>query len=243
MEPTPDHTRAKRRELVPGIGYSLLIMSVGGYLNYITPYEPGPADDVQPWYLLFWALLYLPLLVYPIYANWRVSRFGFSVTPYTLLASVLFAMLCGSVTATQNPAWWGALTEAFARTGEELFFRGFLYLLLLEIFVNSRRPWIWAVVGSSLAFTLVHTQAFQPYYLEASPVMSPAYLAAERLFNIFLLGALFALLRHWTKSILPGSIAHSLVQSSFLALPFVLLIYAVFIGWAHLRKERVFFFS
>jgi uncharacterized protein len=243
MEPTPDHTRTRRRELAAGIGCSLLIMSVGGYLNYITPYEPGPLEDYQPWFLVFWALLYLPLLIYPIFAKWKVTRFGFSVTPYTLLASVLFAVLCASTTAAQNPAWKGALMEAFARTGEELFFRGFLYLLLLEIFVKSRRPWIWAVVGSSIAFALVHTQTFQPYYLESSQVLSPTYLAAERLFNVFLLGLVFALIRHWTKSILPGSIAHSLVQSSILALPFVLLIHAVFIGWAHLRKERVFFFS
>jgi hypothetical protein len=65
------------------------------------------------------------------------------------------------------------------------------------------------------------------------------YLILERVFNIFLVGAFFALLRHWTQSILPGAIAHSLVKGGVFTLPFCLAIFAGIMFWAHKRGEGV----
>ena len=229
------------RWLLWGGLYAAVLIAIAGYFNYTEPYSPGPAATLILSHLILWAALYLPLLVLPLAAGWKVTDFGFSLSPTLALVFVIVTMLCAEITFNARVSWGSAAIEAFARTGEEVFFRGFLFALFARLFNTRRRPWLWAAVASSLLFTLVHTQTFQPSFLSqyGSPLVPVVYTILERLFNVFGLAFVFALLRAWTRSILPAAVAHSLSSGGIQALPFVLVIYFLVILLAYRRREPV----
>ena len=231
---------SESRWLGVGVGYTLLLMLVGGYLNYTQPYDANPVISPSIYQVLLWVMCYVPLFIFPMLAKWEINELGFSITPISLVVSAFFAVLCGALLIKLTTSWIGAVAEAFGRTGEEVFFRGFLFLLLLRIFTKRRWPWLWTAIGSALLFTLVHTQTFQPDYYITYSTGSVAFTILQRLLNLFLVGIALALLRYWTKSILPGSIVHSVLQGGPLTLPFAVLIYGAIIGWASIKKEKVF---
>jgi uncharacterized protein len=222
--------------------YVVLLLSIIGYLNYTEPYSSGPVTDFIPWQLVLWGSLYLPIIVLPMAAHWKVTDFGITLSPVLALA-VLITVPCALASSGMVITWRSAFIEAFARTGEEMFFRGFLILLFTRLFENKRRPWLWAAILSSLLFALAHTQTFQPLFLNQyrSPSVPVAYPIIERLINVFGIGLVFALLRIWTRSMLPGAIAHSLLKGGFPASLFVLIIYFLILFFAHRRGERVTF--
>jgi membrane protease YdiL (CAAX protease family) len=223
--------------------YTAVFFAIIVYVNYSMPYSPGPVTGPVAWQLLFWGCLYLPVLVLPIAAGCKVIDFGFTLSPQLALAFIIVTLLCGLGSLTTRITWSSAVIEAFARTGEEVFFRGLLITLLTRLFNKKRRPWLWAAIASSLIFALAHTQTFQPSFLSQNGYpYSPAILVIfTRLFTVFAVGLVFALVRVWTRSILPGAIAHSIINSGFLALPFVLAIYSLGLLWAYLRGEQVTF--
>ncbi|UNC93883.1 CPBP family intramembrane glutamic endopeptidase [Candidatus Contubernalis alkalaceticus] len=116
------------------------------------------------------------------------------------------------------------MIQVFARTGEELFFRGFLYTLIIKIFKHENKPWLWAIFLSSLLFALVHTQTFLPEY-------------GTNMTTIFMIGYVLALLRKWTNSILPAIMIHVFVQSNILGVIFSVIIYYLFISISYMKKE------
>ena len=221
--------------------YAVLILALVGFMNYTEPYSSDPVITSTFWQLIFWGLLYLPVVILPIVAGRKVTEFGFTLNPFLMLIILLVVAMCGYITPTGMVIWRSALIEAFARTGEEIFFRGFLFVLISQLFRNKRRPWLWAAIGSSLLFALAHTQTFQPGYLAhyGSPLLSVSCQFFERLLNLFGLAFVFALIRVWTHSILPGAVAHSLSKAGMATLPFVLLIYGAATLWAHWRAEPV----
>jgi uncharacterized protein len=220
--------------------YAAFFLLLIGYLNYVEPYSPDPVSSPVFWQIVLWTLLYLPVFVLPLARRWQVREFGFTLGPSLYLVAFVVALLCGWATASVSTTWTAGVLEAYARTGEELFFRGFLFTLLMRVFGRHERPWLWAAVGSSLLFALAHTQTFQTTFF--GPVESPllhAFYIAQRLLNVFGIAFVFALLRVWTGSILPGAIAHSVLSSNILALPFVLIIYFWLAFWAYWRGEAV----
>lgn len=221
--------------------YAAVLLVLAGLLNYTQPYSPDPVALPGLWQWMLWGSLYLPVVILPVVAGWKVTDFGFTLNPFLALALLLVVMICSSVNRAAVVSWRAALIEAFARTGEEVFFRGFLLLLFSWFFRNRRRPWLWAAIASSVLFALAHTQTFQPGYLAqyGSPFMPAGYQIFQRLLNLFGLAFLFALMRVWTRSILPGAIAHSLSAGGIATLPFVLLIYGLAAIWAHRRLEPV----
>jgi len=223
--------------------YATVLLSIVCYLNYSEPYSPGPATTPILWQLILWASLYLPVVGLPIAAHWRITDFGFTLSPYLAIAACIITLFCVAITNMAASTWGSGLLEAFARTGEEVFFRGFLITFFIRLFANRRRPWLWAAIISSLLFALAHTQTFQQSYLSqyGSPFAPAIYQIVERLLNVFGIGLFFALLRVWTKSILPGAIAHSIVNDNILTLPFVLVIYGLLTFWAYRRGEHVSF--
>jgi membrane protease YdiL (CAAX protease family) len=223
--------------------YALVLLLLMSIINYALPYSPGPVTTPEAWQLAAWGLLYLPVLFLPLMANRNISELGFTISPYMLLGLALIGTLCTLFNSVVGVSWMSAGTEAFARTGEELFFRGFLFDIFLKMFTNKRGAWLWAALASSLLFTLVHTQTFQPSFLsQYGSASAPAFhKIIERLVNVFCLALIFALLRAWTGSILPGAVAHSILSAGILTIPFVLLIYLVVILWAFLRGERITF--
>jgi membrane protease YdiL (CAAX protease family) len=221
--------------------YAAATLAMCSFLNYHEPYSSDPVTTPTFSQLILWGSLYLPIVILPIAAGWKVTDFGFTLNPFLALVAILFVASCTYIFQTSLVTWQSALWETFARTGEEAFFRGFLFVLIREFFRNKRRPWLWAAILSSLLFALVHTQTFQPGYFaqNGSPDLPVGYQIVERLVNVFGLAFIFALLRVWTHSILPGAIAHSLSKAGIAALPFVLLIYGAAILWAHQRTEAV----
>lgn len=195
----------------------------------------------RPLALILWGSCYLPVMILPIVAGWKITEFGFTLNPFLALTALLIVVMCAYITSSGMVTWQSALIEAFARMGEEIFFRGFLFVLCTELFRNKRRPWLWAAIASSIFFALAHTQTFQPGYFAryGSPDMSVGYQIAERLLNLFGLALVFTLLRVWTHSILPGAIMHAFSKAGIITLPFVLLIYGVLTFWAYWRAEPV----
>jgi membrane protease YdiL (CAAX protease family) len=220
--------------------YATILLAIVCYLNYTEPYTPGPVTTPILWQLILWASLYLPVIGLPIAAHWKVTDFGFTLSLNLGLAVILVTTLCAGITNTTEITWRSTILEAFARTGEEVFIRGFLITFFLRLFGKKRRPWLWAAIASSLLFALAHTQTFQQSYPSqyGSPFAPAIYTIVERFLNVFGIGLVLALLRVWTRSILPGAIAHSIINSNILALPFVLVIYGLITFWAYRRGEQ-----
>jgi membrane protease YdiL (CAAX protease family) len=223
-----------------GIFYAVFVLALGAYLNYSTPYDSNPATYPQAIQFILWALLYVPIGLMVAIAKWNVTEFGFHIKPILGLVTVFIILWCGTTVWSVQIRWQYAFFEAFARTGEEIFFRGFLFALLLKIFKEKPKPWIWAVSVSAILFSLIHTQTFQASFLDSYGSGSTTYKITERLLNVFLLALFLALLRHWTNSILPGAIIHSMIQGGIVALPFCLGIYGIITLWAFFRKEGIF---
>lgn len=217
--------------------YATFLIALGTFLNYIMPYDPEPVTVPPITYIIFWALLYVPLILFAGLLGWEVREFGFSLNgrlALTMLITIPMCALIGRVLQVRQ----GAL-EAIARTGEEIFFRGFLFLLLLKVFEGRARPSLWAISLTALIFALVHTQTFQRSFLLDYGSGPTAYRILERMFNLFLLGILFALLRHWTQSILPAVAIHTALQGGAQAMVFGLIIYSLITLWAFGRGEKV----
>jgi membrane protease YdiL (CAAX protease family) len=202
--------------------YVVVILLVGALGNYYGFKSLG-LD------LLFWSALYLPALIFPRYAGWKVSQLGFAVNMRMLLVSAIMLMVVWSpiresllnFRLEQLP---GVLIQTYARTGEELFFRGFIFLFALQIFRSQKWPSLWAVVLSTLCFTWVHTQTLLP--------------GAQTDINaVILLALVLGLLRAWTGSILPGAIAHLVLNGAPPGILFSGIMYAAFAFWAQKRGE------
>lgn len=226
--------------------YTVVVILLFAYANYSHPYSPEPATTANFWTLFFWGLLYVPVIVLPLTTTantvkpWRVTGFGFTLNVFMVVVSVVCVLLLAAL-KTPSITWTSAILEAFARTGEEVFFRGFLLALFARLFEQKRHPRRWAILLSALIFTLIHTQTFRPEFGEwySSAYMPLAYRIFERLLNLFLTALEIALLCAWTRSVLPVAILHSALNSSILTLPFVLLIYGLITFWAHKRGEQV----
>ena len=223
-----------------GILYAVFILALGAYFNYSMPYDSNPATYPQITQFVLWSLLYVPIGLMVAIAKWNVTDFGFHIKSVLGLITILFILLCGAISWRVQIHWQYAFFEAFARTGEEIFFRGFLFGLSLKIFSQKTKPWIWAVFFSALLFSLVHTQTFQTSFLDNYGAGSTTYKIIERLLNVFLIGLFFAVLRYWTNSILPGAIMHGMLQGGIVTLPFCLGIYGIITLWAFVRKENIY---
>jgi uncharacterized protein len=221
--------------------YLALILVIGGYVNYTQLYDATPTA-VPGWpQVVFWASLYLPLLILPLLARWPPVDFGLTLNLRTFVTAMVLVMAGAAITVSVQITRQGAFFEAFARTGEEVFFRGFVFLLLLKLFQNKSRPWLWAVLGSSLLFALVHTQTFQPTYFGQYDWPSAAlfFRVIERLFNVFLIAVALAWLRHWTGSILPAVIVHTTLSGGIAALLISFGFFGIMLFLVHIQSWRI----
>ncbi len=228
--------------------YAIGVMALGGYLTFTHVYSSEPVVAPPVGAILLWLSLYIPVIVLPLVtraagdAAWSVTEFGFTLSQRMALVSGGCVLLLILILRGRVIAWEGAGWEAFARTGEEVFFRGFLLALFTRLFARRQRALMWAVGVSALLFALVHTQTFRPEFQEwyGSAYMPLLYRIVERMLNLFVLGVGFALLFTWTRSVLPIAIIHSVLNArSIQILPFVLLIYGGITFWAHYRGEHV----
>lgn len=205
--------------------------------NLVVPYEPGLSFPPRVEHFLIQALLYVPLVVLTLLGRWRFAEFGILLGSRVFVASALALVVTLPVLFTVAVDLRAGIVEGFARFGEELFFRGFLFALVLGVSRASLRPWLWAVIVSSAAFTLVHTQTFQPAYFRTDLPTPLWFLIMQRLLNVFLIAVVFALVRRWSGSILPAVIVHTALNGGLTAVATGVVLYAVLLLWAAGRRE------
>lgn len=214
----------ERRANISALIYVGVLMVVGAVINYFT-YSPNPVHTVSSGMFLLWMALYGPLFVYVLWAKWPVPDFGFTSNWRLLLVLVAMGLiLLLNFDKNAIPQEHRAFVIGFARTGEELFSRGFVYALMLRLGHKWKRRELWAIVLSSLIFTLVHTHTFRPDY-------------RSTMLDVFFIAMVFAWARHWTRSILPGVLVHCGIQAGIPGMLWGSLIYAIITLWGYLRKE------
>lgn len=85
---------------------------------------------------------------------------------------------------------------------------------------------MWAILVSSLAFALVHTQTFLPE-------------STDTMFAIFLFAIFLAFLRYATGSLLPGIIVHLAANTQDMLAVFLgCVIYGLFVFWSYQKGEN-----
>lgn len=209
-------------------GISLLVYAT---INYTRPYDSTSVDRLVPWQFGMWITLYVPLLVFPFIPSWQVREFGFAVNKRAVWLAIICAILCYPAARSAQISIQSAAIEAFARTGEEIFFRGFLYLLVYRLAKTKTRPWLWSVIISALLFALIHTQNFQDDF---------NFQAINAVFQVFLVSIAFAATRAWSGSILPGIVMHTAInQDGLVSVLFGFVIYIVITVWAYYRGENI----
>lgn len=209
------------RSLLIGTIYVIFICSLAGIVNYYNEElaNLGWISTLLPY--VVWTLLYLPLLYFAINGKWGIKDFGFKLNIESIILSIiiiLFFAFFKTETIKNHLSFTRIISEAFARTGEEVFFRGFVYLLIIKIFSDKKHISIWAIILSSIIFTAVHTQPNRD-------------VAGLNLF-IEVIGVL-AIPRWLTNSILPCVVIHLLINSSLVTAVIGIMIFLIitFIGW------------
>lgn len=227
MKPLPQ----KPSELQPIHTAGVILTAVSVIAFAIINYYTWTTDQIElPAYaLICWTYLYVPLFLFHRFGHWKVYEFGFVLNGRVILICTLSLLIVvplvvhnfGSLSGGQ---WRDSLIEAYARTGEELFFRGFIYLLVLKIVADRKYPWIWAVIFSSIAFSAVHTQILLP---ENQNTFS----------QVLLYALIMASLRYYTGSILPGVIIHCALGGGPVSVVFGIAIYLLFVFLSHRKGE------
>lgn len=217
----------------PAIFYTLAVLVVGAIANYF--YVLNAEKTTDEFYLVMLAflviLLYLPFFYLTNRADWGFREFGIVINAGTFFVSLLLVVLSLFITLFANgDGFLTSSVEAIARTGEELFFRGFVYALVIRVLIYQKRihAQLWAILLSSLAFAVVHTQTFLP-------------VSNDTMVSIFLFALFLGAVRTVTGSILPGIILHLLFNTqAVVAILLGCVIYGLFIFWAHRKGEDVF---
>lgn len=221
------------------IWLAFLILGVSAVANFRTPYESSTTSSPTISQILLQGLLFVPFFVFALFRDWNFKEFGFLLNPRAALSALLIVgVLVPSFLNYYNYPLIGVV-EGFARFGEELFFRGFLFVLVAVLFRGRSKPWLWATIISSACFALVHTQVFQPTYFSAIANGTRFFLVAQRLVNVFLAGMALALLRHWSRSLLPPIVVHTALNGGLIAIAVGVVMFGAFLVWAIVRNERV----
>jgi len=222
----PDTLRDKKIYKV-GVIYVIVYVILAAVANYFT-WKEGPVTELTLGILVSWGLLYLPFFIFVIAADWRIKEVGITLNKKVFLI-VLFSLVVGSYlyirgVDIQIGKWQYSLIEAFGRTGEELFFRGFVYTLVLKLYQDKKNSWQWAVLVSAVLFTAIHTQTLLPEY-------------STSIFQVFLISLVITYLRHLTDSILPGITLHCLLKGGTYSVLFGWAIYVIFVFWSYCKGE------
>ena len=219
-----------RNVYIFGIVFVICFVIAAAVINYFTY---SPEGEFAGWEsilaLVFWSVQYLPIFVFHKFAKWEIKDFGFVTNYKVFLILVLAAIIVlPHISNLPKSTFKNALIEAYARTGEEVLSRGFVYELAIKLFKNKKRPWIWAVVISSVMFTACHSQILLPTYHTS-------------LTSVFELSLILALFRYWTGSTLFGIIFHIFVNEvGIYGILFGILIYYVVVLLAYKKGENVF---
>ncbi|WP_420641815.1 CPBP family intramembrane glutamic endopeptidase [Candidatus Leptofilum sp.] len=213
-----------------GAIYVLVFMLAAAVINYFT-WTPDIVivGEVTNLFWLLWISLYVPSFIFVWFSDFSLTEFGIALNKKVMIF-VALTIVSSAWFYFQNPeiwlqlSWSSSLAEAFARTGEELLFRGFVYALILRLFKEAKKPHLWAIILSSVLFVLPHTQVFLPEH--QTPV-----------FQLLLLALIFAYFRHKTGSILLSITFHVLIKSDLVGVLFSWGIYLFFLLWSYATND------
>ncbi len=224
--------------------YSVLAISAFAVVNAITPYEPGVPNEANVLLVLLLVLLCLPLVVFSRFPNWHLADFGLQLNPLSLAIAVLIGAVCSSAIGYKDGfQLFDGIVEAALRSGEEVFFRGFVFSLVLVFAGKRKYAWAWATFMSALLFAAAHTSAFRQEYLSTGGTTAPWLFVTERLLNVLLVGIVMGLMRAGTGSIIPAIVSHSIAGGGVIALPSVAALLIVLFLWSIARREHFWSFS
>lgn len=213
-----------------GIAYIALITVIAAIFNYFTwhsKYSSSLGFMIVVLTIMLWIAFYVPMYVFIKRDAWSIRDFGFVVNKRLIIISIILVLfiiiklkLCFSF------AFVGyILLEAFARVGEEVFYRGFIYTFSLKLFNGKQNSWIWAIFISSLMFAIIHTHTFLPDN-------------QLNILSIFLSALILGLLRFWTDSILPGIIIHCVANGGILCMLAGILLYVAILIIAYFIERN-----
>lgn len=201
-----------------GMAYIISITVIGAIANYFTWHRQFSSAVIETTLFIFeiiiWIALYVPMYVFMRRDAWKIEDFGFAANKRLTVVSVILVLLIIIRLKADFSFNHMIFFEAFARTGEELFYRGYIYGLVIKLSKRKENSWKWAVLISSFFFAIMHTQTFLP----GNPLSMP---------DIFITALILGLFRHWTASILPGIIIHCATNGGILCMFIGILIYLV----------------
>lgn len=232
-------TLDKPRDRTLWLTYAVLAILAFAVVNATTPYEPGIPNEASPIFVILLVLLYLPLIAFSRFQNWHINDFGLQLNPLSLVIAVLIGAICSSTIGYKDGfQLFDGVGEATLRSGEEVFFRGFVYSLVLAFAERRKHAWAWATFMSALLFAAVHTSSFRQEYLSTGGTTAPWLFIMERLINVFLIGICMGLMRAGTGSIIPAIVSHSIAGGGVIALPAVAALLVAMYLWSIARREH-----
>jgi membrane protease YdiL (CAAX protease family) len=192
-----------------GIAYAVTVILLSSIIT-IFMHDSGSKDLVvtnglKVTYIL---LFFLPLALFNGSKEFTLTELGFKFNWRSVIISLCIVLIL-SIATLQNSVMafklGFSIVEGIARTGEEFFFRGFIYLISLQIFKEKKNRNIIAMVLSSLIFTFAHTEIFLGTY---------QFGFLNMFFNTFIT---FAVLRHYSKSLLPVVTIHTYMNGGLIS--------------------------
>jgi membrane protease YdiL (CAAX protease family) len=212
-----------KRVYAQGLGFLLGFSALGALLNYLNTLDMvSPAQEAPQWvHAIFWVaivLFYVPIYGAFVHSvrnwKWSLDEWGFGLRGRTWLSIglafilLLFVWLplpsfelgsihigdLGSMRANFSQVGIPMLLfGGYARSAEELLYRGFALVLFQRMFSRYRSNKLWAVILSSALFALVHTHRV--------PQMLQLFLGTS---------IPLAALTIWTRSISVALVIHAL---------------------------------
>lgn len=213
-----------------GVIYSIVLVLIAAITNYFTWDIQNESEILNSLIVVFgvvlWIALYIPMPVFMIKAKWKISDFGFVLNKSTLIVSLILSLfLTIRLAGTFKLEYFTiSIVETFARVGEELFFRGFIFTLAVKMLGKKENAKLWAVLISSLMFTVVHTQTFLPTN-------------QLTMIDIFLSSLMICVFVYFTGSILPGIILHLAGNAGTLGMLLGIVLYGLFIIIAYIFNK------
>lgn len=192
-----------------GIVYALTVIILSSFITIFMHYYGKDYQVVSNGLkVTFILLFFLPVAIFNGSKEFTLAELGFKFNWRSMMISFCIILVL-SIATIQNTDFefklGFSIVEGIARTGEEFFFRGFIYLIILRIFKERKNKNIIAMVLSSMIFTVAHTEIFLGTY---------HFGFFNMFFNTFIT---FAILRHYSKTLLPVVTFHTYMNGGLIS--------------------------
>lgn len=184
---------------------TMIVFMIGNLLEY---YYLSKFKIIDVLVEFFVAIIYfIPLFYCNIKCKWNRFNLGFNFNVKSIIITIM--LLCVFLYKLGDLRYKNSFTfsinEGILRCGEEFYFRGFIYFLILKIYENYPSKNSKAMIISSVLFTLGHSTIFIGVYpLDIFSMFISTFLA-------------FATLRYYTKSLLPEIAMHTYLNGGFIS--------------------------